>query len=389
MYLKHIAKTDPGKDFVEVDRTEGIYVVDVEGKKYFDLASGIGPSILGHHHPRIQEAIDSQSRRYLHTMVYGMHIQSPQVELATAILNELPDHFEQVYFLSSGSEAVEAAVKIGKLFTGRKKVIAAANAYHGSTVGAESLRSDADFTKNLAPLVPGIDHIRFNHMSDLGKIDSETGCVIMETVQAEAGIVVPDQEYMKALRAKCDEVGAVLIFDEIQMGMGRTGHLFAFEGFNIRPDILVMGKAIGGGLPLSAVVSSKDMMQSISHAYPLAHLTTFGGHPLCCATGKAAWDVIQENKLWLRAQEIGSRYTDLLSPHFELWRQYGAMFGIGCGTQEKAGEFQTKLLENGIISDMLLFKSDMIRMAPPLVITDQEIEESAKAIVSAARESIL
>lgn len=385
LYLNHIAKTDPGRSFIEVQRTEGVFVIDADDKKYYDLASGIGPSILGHHHPAIQEAIDRQSRSYLHTMVYGMHIQSPQVDLAVQLLDHLPDFFEQVYFLSSGSEAIEAALKMAKLFTGRKKVVAAHNAYHGSTVGAESLRSDVDFIQNLAPLVPGVEHLRFNHLEDLDRIDSGTACVIMEPVQAEAGIVVPDREYMQALRAKCDTCGTLLIFDEIQMGMGRTGTLFAFEAFGIRPDILVLGKAIGGGLPLSAVVTSKEIAQSISHRFPLSHLTTFGGHPLCCATGLAALRVITEGKMWERAREIGTLYRDLLEPHFDHFRQYGAMFGMEVGGYEQAAAFQRLLQEEGVISDILLFNSGMVRMAPPLVISNDEIQDSAQRILRAGK----
>jgi acetylornithine/succinyldiaminopimelate/putrescine aminotransferase len=240
-------------------------------------------------------------------MVYGRHIQSPQLSLAEALIENTPSNLNQVYFLSSGSEAVEAALKIARLFTDRYKIFSAANAYHGSTIGAESLRSDIDFTLGIAPLVPGIEHITFNDTADLERIDHRTAAVIMETVQAEAGVKMPSRAYMKALRRRCTEVGALLILDEIQVGLGRTGKLFAFEHYDIFPDILVLGKAIGGGLPLSAVMSDKAIMSSISTKVPLAHLTTFGGHPLCCSAGLATLTHIVENQLWLRSEEIGHK----------------------------------------------------------------------------------
>lgn len=382
LYLKHVARTDPDGATLEVDMAEGVFVIDKDGKRYFDLASGIGPSILGHQHPVVLEAINQQSQRYLHTMVYGMHIQSPMVLLAEKLLNLLPGHLEQVYFLSAGTEAVEAALKIAKLYTGKSDIVAATDAYHGSTMAAESLRSDLDFTRALAPLMPGVRHIRFNELASLDAIDSQTACVILETVQAEAGIVVPNLDFLIQLRSKCNEVGALLIFDEIQMAMGRTGRLFAFEHFGVYPDILVLGKAIGGGLPLSCVIAGKDIMKSISHKHPLSHLTTFGGHPLCCATGLATLDLIVKKQLWKRAEEIGQLYENLLANGRWKFKRFGAMFGLECETADEAVDLKNNLQKHGVISDLLLFKLNMVRMAPPLIITDEEIEMSCRKILS-------
>jgi len=383
LYLKHVAQTDPFGPSLVVEKTEGVFVIDEAGKKYYDLASGIGPSILGHHHPVVTEALSSQGSNYLHTMVYGMHVQSPMVDLAASLLEQLPSRFEQVYFLCTGTEAVEASLKIAKLHTGKPNIIAAENAYHGSTIGAESLRSDLDFTSALAPLVPGVKHVKFNDCESLSQIDEMTSCVIMEPVQAEAGIIVPQKDFLQKVRSKCDEFGALLIFDEIQVGLGRTGSLFAFEHFGVEPDILLLGKAIGGGLPLSCVITSKEIMQSISHKHPLSHLTTFGGHPLCCATGLAVFNYIVDHQLWKRAEEIGQKFEANLGDSKLKFKRFGAMFGFDCESEEEAVKLKEDLLKSGIISDLLLFHLSMVRMAPPLIISDSEIRESCERILDA------
>ena len=382
LYLKHIAQTAEDGHFVDIAYGKGIYLYDTDGHRHIDMSSGIGPSILGHRHSVVDMAIKVQSEAYLHTMVYGRHIQSPQLSLAERLISHTPDNLNQVYFLSSGSEAVEAALKIARLSTDRYKIISAANAYHGSTIGAESLRSDIDFTTGIAPLVPGIEHIRFNHKTDLEKIDHRTAAVIMETIQAEAGVLTPSVEYMHALRKKCDEVGALLILDEIQVGLGRTGRLFAFEHFEIRPDVLVLGKAIGGGLPLSAVISERSIMSSISVKFPLAHITTFGGHPLCCATGLATLDYILEHRLWERSEEIGERLTSRLAEKGP-WQmsRAGSMIAFDMGTSELAVDWYLRLYQSRIITDLLLFKPSAWRIAPPLIISDQEIDSVADQIL--------
>lgn len=367
---------------LEVAHAKGIYITDITGKRYTDLSCGIGPSILGHGHPVVQEAIQKQSDFYLHTMVYGEHVQSPQLQLATLLLEHLSGNFEQVYFLSSGSEAIEAALKVAKIYTERSKILSAKNAYHGSTIGAESLRSDIEFVSGIAPLVPDVYNIGFNNLTDIELIDSSVAAVVMETIQAENGVVIPDEAYMKAVRQKCTEVGAMLILDEIQVGIGRTGKLFAYEHFEISPDILVLGKAIGGGLPLSAVISSTKIMQSISTKVPLAHLTTFGGHPLCCATGGAVFTYIVEHKLWERAEVIGQRFEQNLKGKGP-WqiRRKGAMMAFDVGSEAAALDWHERLHNKGIVTDLLLFDLNTWRISPPLIMTDEEIDEACISIL--------
>lgn len=382
LFLKHIAQTSEMPAIIDVKHAEGIYIYDRHDRRYTDLSSGIGPNILGHRHPAVTKAIQEQSGDYLHTMVYGEHIQSPQLKLAQMLVDSLPDHLDQVYFLSSGSEAIEAALKVARIATGRYKVISAANAYHGSTIGAESLRSDIDFLQNIAPVVPGVEHIGFNEIDDLDKIDGHTAAVIMETIQAEAGVIVPDIGFMKALREKCDETEALLIFDEIQIGLGRSGRFHAFEHFDIAPDILVLGKALGGGLPLSAVVAASRVMSTISTNVPLAHLTTFGGHPLCCSTGLTALEYIRQKRLWERAVEIGKRFEEKLSGGPWKTRRAGAMVAFDTGSEEKAVEWFQKLHEARIVTDLLLFDLNSWRIAPPLIISDEQIDEVCAEILS-------
>lgn len=383
LFIKHIAQTSDAPSIIEVASASGIHITDVQGKKFTDLSCGIGPSILGHGHPLVQSAIQRQSNDYLHTMVYGEHVQSPQVHLATLLLDHLSDNFEQVYFLSSGSEAIEAALKVAKIHTDRSKIISASNAYHGSTIGAESLRSDVEFVSAIAPVVPDVYHIGFNIAGDLNLIDHSVAAVVMETIQAENGVIIPDMAYMKALRRRCTEVGALLILDEIQVGIGRTGKLFAFEHFDISPDILVLGKAIGGGLPLSAVISSTEIMQSISTKLPLAHLTTFGGHPLCCAAGGATLSYIIEHKLWERAEVIGQRFENNLEG-MRPWkiRRKGAMIAFDVGSEQAALAWHKRLHSQGVITDLLLFDLNTWRISPPLIISDEEIDQACEVILN-------
>lgn len=382
LFLDRIAQTSEMPAIVDVSHAEGIFIYDRNGDRYTDLSSGIGPNILGHRHPVILEAIEKQTSGYLHTMVYGEHIQSPQLDLAQLLLDTLPEKMEQVYFLSSGSEAVEAALKVARIYTNRREVVSAGRAYHGSTIGAESLRSDHSFLQNIGPLVPGTRHIRFNQSEDLEKITDRTAAVICETVQAENGVIVPSADYFQALRKRCDSTGTLLIFDEIQIGLCRSGQFHAFEHFGICPDILVLGKALGGSLPLSAVISSKEVLQSISRQVPLAHLTTFGGHPLCCATGFAALNFLKENQMWSRAKEIGQKFVDLLqNGPWKMW-SIGAMIAFDVGSEKKAVEWFEALHGAKIVTDLLLFDLHCWRIAPPLTITDKEIEEVCDKILT-------
>ena len=382
MFLRLIGQTSRNPSFIEVDHAKGVFIYDVNGEKYFDLASGIGPNILGHRHHIVQEAVESQIEKYWHTMVYGEHAQSPQIALAEALVKSLPEHLESVYFHVSGSEAVEGALKLAKLITGRSHIMACANAYHGSTMAAESLRSDIDFVQYLAPGMPGIRHIEFNKEADLEKITQETAAVILETVQAESGLRIPRKGYLEALRERCDLMGCKLILDEIQMGLGRTGKLFAFEHFGVEPDILVLGKALGGGMPLSCFIARKSEMDTFTHSPALAHLTTFGGHPVSCAAGLATVEVLFKDDLIERANPLGEKMVTMIDhPIIKEIRQFGFMVAIDFATTEMAIKASDLLLENGIICDILLFSTKTLRFAPPLTISDNELKEACQVIV--------
>ena len=314
-FFRHVAQTAPEPDGFEVSRGQGVFLYDREGKPFIDCISGIAVSSLGHGHPKITAAIKAQLDLHLHTSVYGEHVQQPQIALAEKLASLLPDPLDCTYFTNSGAEAVEGALKLARKYTSRYEIVACRQAYHGSTAGAESLRSDLDHIAAARPLVPGIKHITFNVIDDLSTITDKTAAVILEPVQGEAGAVVPDTGYLKAVRDRCDQTGALMILDEIQTGMGRTGSLWAFEQEGVVPDILLLAKALGGGLPLGAFISSRDKMHVLSHDPILGHLTTFGGHPLSCAASLAALEIILEEHLPENAAKQGKRIKDQLKDH--------------------------------------------------------------------------
>ena len=287
LFLQHVAQTSAFPLALEIERSEGMYLYDKSGKSYLDLIAGIGVSCLGHRHPNVVAAAKAQLEKYLHTLVYGEFILSPQVQLAKLLADHLPDPLDSVYFVNSGSEATEGAMKLAKRYTGRAEIVACHKAYHGSSQGAASLMSPTTFTQPFYPLLPGIRHIDYNEVSDLERINNKTAAVIVETVQGEWGVRPPAEGYLQKLRQKCDETGALLILDEIQAGMGRTGSLFAFEQFGIVPDILLLAKGLGGGMPIGAFISTREKMQTLTHDPILGHITTFGGHPVCCAAALA------------------------------------------------------------------------------------------------------
>jgi len=297
LFLANNAQTTDFPLLLEFERAEGVHLYDAEGKGYIDLISGIGVSNLGHSNPKVIQAIKDQVDRYMHLMVYGEYVQTPQVRFAQKLVSVLPDNLQAVYFVNSGAEAVEGALKLAKRYTGRQQIIACKNSYHGSTHGALSVMGNEDFKQAYRPLLPGVEFIRFNDIDDLQLITQQTACVIIETVQGEAGIRVPDLNYMQALRKRCDETGTLLILDEIQAAMGRTGKLFAFEHYGIVPDILLLAKALGGGMPIGAFVSSNQIMGALKENPMLGHITTFGGHPVCCAAGLAALEVLLDDNL--------------------------------------------------------------------------------------------
>ncbi|MDH5396790.1 MAG: aspartate aminotransferase family protein, partial [Cyclobacteriaceae bacterium] len=305
LFYKHLAQTTPFAIDIEIERAKGTWLYSCDGKKYIDLISGIGVSHIGHGHPRIIEAVKKQVDRHFHVMVYGEYVQAPQVKLATKLADILPPSLSKVYFTNSGTEANEGALKLAKRYTGRQQIISFHHAYHGSTHGSLSVSGNESRKQAFRPLLPGIRFIPFNESAGLEAITGETACVIMETIQGDAGVRIPAGTFMKALRKRCDETGALLILDEIQTGMGRTGKWFAFEHFDIAPDILTLGKALGGGLPLGAFISRPDIMEALTHDPPLGHITTFGGNPVCCGSALAAIEVIEEEHLMNEVERKG------------------------------------------------------------------------------------
>ncbi len=375
-FLRHVAQTASEPDGFEVGRGNGIYLYDNEGKPFIDCISGIAVSSLGHGHPKIIAAIKDQLDLHLHTSVYGEHIQKPQVALAEKMASLLPDNLDCTYFTNSGAEAVEGALKMARKYTSRYEIISCRNAYHGSTAGADSLRSDLDHIAAMRPLVPGARHIDFNSIEDLSAITEKTAAVIIEPIQGEAGVRLPSEGYFKALRNRCDQTGTLLIIDEIQTGMGRTGKLWAFEHEGVVPDILLLAKAFGGGLPLGAFISSQEKMQVLSHDPILGHLTTFGGHPLSCAASLAAFQIIEEENLVVNAARQGEKIKAKLKDHPAIRevRGRGLMLAIDLKNPEQLLTSVNDCKKQGLLVDWFLFNDRSVRFAPPIIITDEEVE---------------
>jgi len=384
-FLRHIAQTSPTPDGFEVSRGEGIYLYDQDGNAYIDCISGIAVSSLGHRHPGIIEAIKNQLDLHLHTQVYGEHVTIPQVALAERLSQLLPASLGTSYFTNSGAEAVEGALKLARKYTGCYEIIACRNAYHGSTAGAESLRSDITYTSAFRPLVPGIRHIDFNSFEDLNEINHQTAAVIVEPIQGEAGVILPAAGYLSAIKERCKEVGALLILDEIQTGMGRTGSLWAFEQENVIPDILLLAKAFGGGLPLGAFISSQEIMNALSHDPPLGHLTTFGGNALCCAASLAALNIIVENNLHQKAILLGNKIKEFLQVHPAVRevRGRGLMMAIELKNPTQLNAAVQACKKEGLLVDWFLFNDRSIRLAPPLVISEEEVKLMCEKILRA------
>ena len=297
LFLSHVGQTSTFPLSLEIEKAEGIFIYDTAGTRYYDLNSGISVSSLGHRHPSIINAIKAQLDKYMHTMVYGEHIQSPQVAYGQLLSQQLDKSLNAVYFLNSGSEVIEAAMKLSRKATGRYEIIACAHSYHGSTIGADSLRSDVDYLSAYMPLVPGIRHIRYNNIEDLEKISCRTAAIILEPVQAEAGVQVPAGDYLKRVRERCSDVGALMVLDEIQTGFGRTGHLFAHQKYDVIPDMMCIGKAMGGGMPIGGLVADQTLLGHLAKYPDLGHITTFGGHPVVCAAALAALKVLTEGDI--------------------------------------------------------------------------------------------
>lgn len=381
LFLQNTAQTSTSPRLFEIERAEGIYLYGPNGERYMDLVSGFNVSNIGHRHPKVLEAIHEQLDKYLHVTVYGEFVQAPQVQFASELLAVLPVTFQSVYFTNSGTEAVEGSMKIAKKFTGRRQIIAAEKAYHGSTQGALSLIGNDAYRSAYAPLLPEIDFIRFNDIQSLDKITTETAAVIIEAIQGEAGVRVPELNFITALRKKCDETGALLIFDEIQTGFGRTGKLFAFEHFDIVPDILMLAKGIGGGMPLGAFVARKEIMDVIKDNPMLGHITTFGGHPVSCAAARASLKVIQQEHLLAGVPEKVALFRELLdTPKIQEIRGLGLMMCLQLETFEQVYAVSSYCATNGVMIDWYLHCETALRVAPPLTISRQEIEDACKII---------
>lgn len=367
---------------VEVERAEGVCFFTPEGKKYYDLIAGVSVSNVGHGNPAVAEAVCRQARAYMHVMVYGELVERPQVRYAARIAEHLPAPLESVYFVNSGAEAVEGALKLAKRFTGRRRMLACRNAYHGSTQGAMSVMDSREFSDAYGPLLPGVDWIRFNEADDLERITEEIACVLVEPVQGEAGVRIPHEGYLQALRRRCDETGALLVFDEIQTGFGRTGTMFAMTKYGVTPDIVTLAKALGGGMPLGAFVSSNRVMECISHDPALGHITTFGGHPVCCAAGLAAMDYLIDNDVLAGVERKGALFERLLGGHPAVReiRRSGLLMAVELGSSERLFRIMELFKEHGILSDWFLFCDTAFRISPPLTITDEEAADVCRIV---------
>lgn len=385
LFFQHIAQTSDFPLGLEIDRAEGIFLYENDGQAaYMDLISGIGVSNVGHRHPHVLAAIHNQLDKYLHLMVYGEYVQTPQTELAQALASTLPPSLSTVYFTNSGTEAVEGAMKLAKRYTGRSEVISCFNAYHGSTQGALSLSGDENFKRNYRPLLPDVRHIEHGNWDHLTHITQRTAAVVMEVVCGEAGVRVPDAAYLQAVRQRCSAVGALLIFDEIQTGFGRTGTFWAFEAFDATPDILLCAKGMGGGMPIGAFISSAEIMRVFRNNPILGHITTFGGHPVSCAASLATLQVIQDEKLHEQAEAKGQLIKQLLvHPAIREVRGKGLMLAVEFDSFDVLKPVIDRAIEKGVITDWFLFCNNSMRIAPPLIITEDQIREACALILDA------
>lgn len=377
-FLQNVAQTSPSPLLIEVERAEGIYLYTPEGKRYVDLVSGVSVSNVGHGNPKVVEAVCDQTKRYMHCMVYGELVEKPQVQYAALLAEHLPEPLRSVYFVNSGAEAIEGAMKLAKRYTSRSEIISFRGAYHGSTQGAMSIMGGEFFKTAYRPLLPDTRLIDYNNFADLEQITERTACVVAECVQGEHGIRLPVDGYLQALRRRCTEVGALLVFDEVQTGFGRCGAMFAMELSGVTPDIVCLAKALGGGMPLGAFVSSNQIMGTLTNNPVLGHITTFGGHPVCCAAGKAAMEFIMENDLVARAARMGELFEQELK-EFEI-RRCGLLIAVELGTSERMFEAVRRLTEAGYMTDWFLFCETAFRISPPLTITEQQAKECSTDI---------
>ncbi len=382
LFLRFVAQTSDSPLMLEVERAEGIWLYSPDGGKYADLISGVSASNIGHSHPFVIQAVKQQVDKYMHLMVYGEYIQLPQVRLAKMLADNLPEKLGCTYFVNSGSEAIEGAMKISKRYTGRPEIIAFGNAYHGSTQGAMSILGDESFKNPFRPLMPGITLLNFNDFDDLNRITGNVACVIVEPIQAEAGVHMPVNGFLNELRERCTQTGTLLVFDEIQVGFGRTGNLFAFQDYGAEPDILALAKSLGGGLPLGAFVSSHDILAVLKTDPVLGHITTFGGNPVSCAAGMASLAVLLKSNLIEDVKLKEQLFRENLShPLIREIRGKGLLLAVELGNKDLTNKMIRKSLDNGIILDSFLFCNTAFRISPPLTITEAEITEICDRLI--------
>ncbi len=388
LFLKHFGQTSVNPIAIEIEKARGIYLFTPSGKKYIDLISGVCVSNLGHNHPKVIKAVKDQVDKHLHLMVYGELIQKSQIDLVKLLNDNLPSTLNSIYLVNSGSEAVEGAMKLAKRVTGRHEIVAFKKSYHGSTHGALSILGDESYKDAFRPLIPSIRFLEFNRKDQLDQIGSETACVIVEPVQGEAGVIMPVNGFLSELRERCLQTGTLLVFDEVQTGLGRTGALFAFEQFKVLPDILVLAKALGGGMPLGAFISSSENMSQLKTNPPLGHITTFGGHPVSCASAYAALQVLIEEKIITDVVRKGKLFKKLM--HHQAIRELRGL-GLFLAVELKDPDHAERLIEHsprkGFLIDSFLFRSDSFRIAPPLNISDEEIRMVSKRLLKLIEET--
>jgi acetylornithine/succinyldiaminopimelate/putrescine aminotransferase len=392
LFFRHVAQTSPSPLALEIVKAEGALLYDVNGKEYIDLIGGISVANVGHRHPKVIEAIKAQLDAYLHIMVYGEFIETPQVEYAKLLTDHLPSSLNSVYFTNSGAEATEGAMKLAKRFTNRTQIIAFNNSYHGSTQGALSIIGSEYWRNAYRPLLPGILHFDFNSFDTVNTITEETACVVMETIQGEAGIIAPFNEWVQAVRNKCSETGTLLILDEIQTGFGRTGKLWGFEHFDIVPDILLLGKSLGGGMPLGAFIADRKLMSAFTDNPVLGHITTFGGHPVCCAAGMAAMQALFDEGMMNEVKKKEELFRSFLV-HSKI--KTIRSFGLWIAVEFDSFEINKKVIDScinasghsrrsdALLTDWFLFAPNCLRISPPLIINEEEIKKACKIILKA------
>ena len=388
-FFKYQAQTTKFAAGFEVEKAEGSYIYGKNGKAYLDFVAGVSANTLGHSHPKIVNAIKEQAEKYLHVMVYGEYAQEKPVELCQLLAEATPEPLEVTYLVNSGAEAIDGALKLAKRFTGREEIISMKDAYHGNTQGALSVAGNEYHKREFRPLLPMVNFIEFNNENEFPKITEKTACVIAETIQGAAGFLMPDENYFKNLKKRCEEVGALLILDEIQPGFGRTGKLFAFEHYGIVPDILVMGKGMGGGVPVGAFMSSREIMDSLSHSPKLGHITTFGGNPLIAASSLTTLKEVLESGVMNEMERKENLFRQLLiHPKIKNINGKGLMLAVNLGTPEYTLDVAKRCMEKGLIVFWQLYRNEYMRISPPLTLSDEEIEKGCKIILEVLNEDL-